>query len=140
MEAIEALCSQPGTAQLSLLGSTFIASSGDVGVAWRPLDGSPAQCLVDGSLNITSSGAFVGAFPASCPYVTAVGGTQVKTGKSVRGPSITDYEGQLNTIYLPRYTIRKLQPWTIFCPCLLVAGSPTFSLGHISSAPPSPTT
>ncbi|PIL35510.1 hypothetical protein GSI_02238 [Ganoderma sinense ZZ0214-1] len=74
---------KPDMVQLSLLGSTFVASSGDVGVAWRTLDGSSMQCLVNGSLGPDSSGAFVGAFPASCPYVTAVGGTQIRSGKSV---------------------------------------------------------
>lgn len=70
------------------MGTTFIASSGDVGVAWRTLDASAIQCLVNGTLETSSSGSFVAAFPASCPYVTAVGATQVSPGKSVRCPSL----------------------------------------------------
>ncbi|KAI1796878.1 subtilisin-like protein [Ganoderma leucocontextum] len=86
--------------KLSLTGITFIASSGDVGVEWRTLNDSSTHCFVNGTLGSNSTGAFVGAFPASCPYVTAVGGTQVSPGKSARGPSPIAYECQPNVVRL----------------------------------------
>ena len=74
------------TEQLSLMGITVVVSSGDFGVEFQA-SGDP-ECLVNGTLtvqapNSTQQGGFVGAFPASCPYVTAVGSTQVSPGKSV---------------------------------------------------------
>ncbi len=67
--------------QLSLTGITFVASSGDGGVAYSQAEG----CLVGGSLEFfVDEGSFVGQFPASCPYVTAVGATSVAPGKTVR--------------------------------------------------------
>ena len=67
--------------KLSLTGITFVASSGDGGVAYSQAE----ECLVDGELEFfVEEGSFVGQFPASCPYVTAVGATSVAPGNTVR--------------------------------------------------------
>ena len=60
---------------------TFVLSSGDQGVAYSEVE----ACLVNGTLqSFAEEGSFVGQFPASCPYVTAVGSTMVARGNSVR--------------------------------------------------------
>lgn len=60
---------------------TFVASSGDGGVGYSQAE----ACLVNGTLTALAgaNSTFIGQFPASCPYVTAVGATQVKSGNSV---------------------------------------------------------
>ena len=67
--------------QISLTGVTFVVSSGDHGVAYVSLE----QCLSsDGSLvSDSTNGTFLGQFPASCPYVTAVGATQLPKNRTV---------------------------------------------------------
>ncbi|RDX57219.1 subtilisin-like protein [Lentinus brumalis] len=71
--------------KLSLTGITWVASSGDGGVAYSQAE----ECLVDGELEFfPDEGSFVGQFPASCPYVTAVGATSVAPGKSAKDPEI----------------------------------------------------
>ncbi|KAI0737895.1 subtilisin-like protein [Daedaleopsis nitida] len=76
-------CTEMG--KLSLTGVTFVASSGDGGVGYSGAE----ECLVNGTLTaFASSGSFVGQFPASCPYVTAVGATSVAPGNSVSDPEI----------------------------------------------------
>ncbi|KAG6008285.1 hypothetical protein E4U21_004747 [Claviceps maximensis] len=59
--------------KLGLQGVTVLAASGDAGPA--SMDGS---CIdpASGCLNVTA-GIFSPSFPASCPWVTAVGGTQL---------------------------------------------------------------
>lgn len=61
-------------AKLGLMGTTFVFSSGDYGVA-----GNGDKC--------GKGGRFSPEFPASCPYVLAVGATQVKNNTSVIGTS-----------------------------------------------------
>ncbi|KAG2122346.1 subtilisin-like protein [Suillus clintonianus] len=68
-------------AKLGLMGVTFLFSSGDLGVA-----GNGGYCLnADGSQSADGT-IFNPGFPATCPYVTAVGATQVSPGKSVWEP------------------------------------------------------
>ncbi|EJF64894.1 subtilisin-like protein [Dichomitus squalens LYAD-421 SS1] len=75
-------CAEIG--KLSLTGITFVASSGDSGVSYG---GGLGGCLVNGTLvDGNPNGSFVGQFPASCPYVTAVGATSVVPGNSVNDP------------------------------------------------------
>jgi tripeptidyl-peptidase-1 len=62
--------------KLGLQGVTVVFSSGDNGVS-----GLQSKCL--GSGNVLSP-----QFPASCPYVTAVGGTEVSPGKTVQDPEV----------------------------------------------------
>ncbi|KAF7373906.1 Subtilisin-like protein [Mycena sanguinolenta] len=72
---VQRQCTEFG--KLSLTGLTFIASSGDGGVAYSQLQ----ECLVNGTLAFTD-GSFVGQLPASCPFITAVGATSVAAGAS----------------------------------------------------------
>ncbi|KAF7376947.1 Subtilisin-like protein [Mycena sanguinolenta] len=65
--------------KLSLTGITFVASSGDGGVAYS---GSEECLLPNGTLAFNTNGSFVGQLPASCPFVTAVGATSVAAGAS----------------------------------------------------------
>ncbi|KAM0718499.1 hypothetical protein Q7P37_005569 [Cladosporium fusiforme] len=72
--------------KLGLMGTTFLVSSGDFGVS-----GNDDQCIdpnnrvpgPNASYTDGTYGAFNPSFPASCPYVTAVGGTQVIEGTNV---------------------------------------------------------
>lgn len=64
--------------KLGLLGVTFLYSSGDYGVA-----GNSGQCCTKarcagGTYNSGTAGTFNPSFPATCPYITAVGATQIK--------------------------------------------------------------
>lgn len=73
--------------KLGLAGTSFLYSSGDYGVA-----GNSGQCCTKakcagGTYNSGSSGTFNPSFPATCPYVTAVGATQVKPGGTVTATS-----------------------------------------------------
>ncbi|KAF7346770.1 Subtilisin-like protein [Mycena sanguinolenta] len=76
---LQRMCTEIG--KLSLTGITFVASSGDGGVAYS----QAAECLLpDGTLEAGNpAGSFVGQFPASCPFITAVGATSVAPGASV---------------------------------------------------------
>ncbi|KAJ7800197.1 subtilisin-like protein [Mycena olivaceomarginata] len=72
---VQRQCAEFG--KLALTGITFVASSGDYGVSYA------GQCLVDGALAFGNpSGSFVAQLPASCSYITAVGGTSVAAGAS----------------------------------------------------------
>ncbi|KAG9242153.1 peptidase S8/S53 domain-containing protein [Calycina marina] len=69
--------------KLGLLGTTILYSSGDYGVA-----GNSGQCCVNpgcegGTYNDGGSGTFNPSFPGTCPYITSVGATQVKSGTAV---------------------------------------------------------
>ncbi|TFY52562.1 hypothetical protein EVJ58_g9946 [Rhodofomes roseus] len=59
-------------AQLGARGVSIIFSSGDNGVGDGDSDPATQECYTNNGLNETK---FVPAFPASCPYVTAVGAT-----------------------------------------------------------------
>ncbi|KZT10453.1 subtilisin-like protein [Laetiporus sulphureus 93-53] len=69
-------------AKLGLMGVTFLYSSGDDGVAGN------GQCL-DADGNESYDGTrFDPGFPGTCPYVTAVGATQIVPGNSVWEPEV----------------------------------------------------
>ncbi|KAJ7639286.1 tripeptidyl peptidase A [Roridomyces roridus] len=61
-----------GFAQLGARGVTLTASSGDGGVGDGDPDPATQQCITNDGTNRT---AFIPGFPASCPFITAVGGT-----------------------------------------------------------------
>ena len=68
--------------KLGLQGVSIFYSSGDNGVA-----GNGAVCLnPDGTYNNGGTGRFNPAFPATCPFVTSVGATQIVPGASVTQP------------------------------------------------------
>ncbi|KAI0044219.1 hypothetical protein FA95DRAFT_1562476 [Auriscalpium vulgare] len=72
-------CSEYG--KLGLLGTSVLYSSGDFGVA-----GFGGVCL-DASGNPVDNGTkFNPDFPVGCPFVTAVGATQINPGSTVRDP------------------------------------------------------
>ncbi|KAJ5565531.1 hypothetical protein N7535_007169 [Penicillium sp. DV-2018c] len=60
--------------KLGTQGVSVVVASGDSGVAGRGGDPTPSNCLgKDGKI-------FAPDFPASCPYLTAVGGTEIPSG------------------------------------------------------------
>ncbi|KAI0787653.1 subtilisin-like protein [Fomes fomentarius] len=71
-------CTEYG--KLGLMGMTFLYASGDNGVA----SNAENLCLAANGSTVVGEGNFLPNFPATCPYVTAVGATQVDPGKSVR--------------------------------------------------------
>jgi tripeptidyl-peptidase-1 len=70
-----------------LLGTTVLYSSGDYGVA-----GNGGLCLNDDGSQSKAGQRFNPGFPAGCPYVTAVGATQVPAGRKVTDPESATYE------------------------------------------------
>jgi tripeptidyl-peptidase I len=93
--------------KLGLQGVSILYASGDFGAA-----GTQSQCCVNpgcagGDLQDgESGGAFNPLFAASCPYVTAVGATQVNAGSSVSDPeSAADFSGGgfSNVFAMPSY-------------------------------------
>ena len=86
--------------KLGATGVTFLVASGDAGVA-----GNGGSCLAPGSTPNNAidapagTGAFNPSFPATCPYVTAVGATQLKQGtKVVAGATLTNFEEAATTL------------------------------------------
>ena len=99
--------------KLGLQGTSFLFSSGDYGVA-----GNGGQCIApNGSYNDGTSGMFNPSFPPVCPYVTAVGATQVKPGASVTEPEeacetvIYSGGGFSNVFDLPAYQSAAVKSW-----------------------------
>ncbi|KAG6827607.1 hypothetical protein H0H92_011146 [Tricholoma furcatifolium] len=68
-------------AKLGLMGTSIFYSSGDFGVA-----GYDNVCLNSTLQPVANGTVFSPAFPVSCPYVTAVGATQVNPGSTVNDP------------------------------------------------------
>ncbi|KAF8217807.1 peptidase S8/S53 domain-containing protein [Mycena galopus ATCC 62051] len=65
-------------AKLGLQGVTIVYSSGDNGVA-----GNSALCLNPDGTQTADGKIFNPSFPSTCPFVTAVGATQINPGASV---------------------------------------------------------
>jgi len=63
--------------KLGLQGTTVVVSSGDSGVGYARGTNNP-NCLGP------TGQAFVPDFPASCPYITAAGGSYLPRGANVR--------------------------------------------------------
>ncbi|KAF9063311.1 subtilisin-like protein [Rhodocollybia butyracea] len=72
-------CNEYG--KLGLLGTTILYSSGDDGVA-----GNGGVCLNSTGLPDPNGTMFNPSFPATCPFVTAAGATQVNPGSTVFEP------------------------------------------------------
>ena len=99
--------------KLGLQGTTFLYSSGDFGVA-----GNGGECISrNGTFNSGTGGVFNPSFPPTCPYVTAVGATQIRPGASVTEPEIacenTIYSGGgfSNVFSLPDYQSAAVSSW-----------------------------
>ncbi|RFU78327.1 serine endopeptidase [Trichoderma arundinaceum] len=75
--------------KLGLQGTTVLVSSGDYGAAMPPLEDSPSGCLSGSGQNQTI---YNPGNPVSCPYLTAVGATQLEPGTT-----ILDAEGAMQT-------------------------------------------
>ncbi|KAJ7145759.1 peptidase S8/S53 domain-containing protein [Mycena epipterygia] len=92
-------------AKLGLMGVTVLYSSGDSGVA-----GDDELCLnPDGSQSVTGE-IFNPMFPATCPFVTGVGATQINPGakvtdpESAADPDFTDSAGGFSNYFaIPTY-------------------------------------
>ncbi|KAG0651511.1 Sedolisin-A [Hyphodiscus hymeniophilus] len=69
--------------KLGLAGTTFVFSSGDSGVAGNNGDCCTKAKCAGGTYNTGGSGTFNPAFPATCPYITSVGATQIKPNTAV---------------------------------------------------------
>ncbi|TFK74739.1 subtilisin-like protein [Pluteus cervinus] len=67
--------------KLGLLGSSILYSSGDFGVA-----GFDGVCLNEEKQPVVNGTVFNPDFPVTCPFVTAVGATQVNPGSTVNDP------------------------------------------------------
>ncbi|KAJ5599005.1 hypothetical protein N7450_000072 [Penicillium hetheringtonii] len=65
--------------KLGMQGVSVVVASGDSGVAGRGGDPTPSNCLGD------DGKVFAPDFPASCPYMTAVGATVIPLGGSSTG-------------------------------------------------------
>lgn len=106
--------------KLGLLGTTFLFSSGDYGVA-----GNGGECLnPNGTYNDGTYGRFNPSFPGTCPYILSVGATQVKDGTNVVTALATGTEpeeacetviysggGFSNVFPLPSYQKTTVQNW-----------------------------
>ncbi|TFK74740.1 subtilisin-like protein [Pluteus cervinus] len=68
-------------AKLGMMGSSILYSSGDSGVA-----GNGGVCLDSTKQPATNGNVFNPGFPVTCPFVTAVGATQVNPGSTVNDP------------------------------------------------------
>jgi tripeptidyl-peptidase I len=84
------------------------SSSGDNGVA-----GNGAVCLNDDGSQSPSGRRFNPGFPSGCPYITAVGATQVPAGRKVTDPESATYQviysGGGFSNYFPRPDYQKAQ-------------------------------
>lgn len=101
-------------AKLGLMGTTFLFSSGDYGVA-----GNEGQCIdpKTGQYNDGSNGKFNPSFPGGCPYVLSVGATQVDPNNTILAPEsacqqvIYSGGGFSNVFSLPSYQSNAVKKW-----------------------------
>lgn len=107
-------------AKLGLAGSTFLYAAGDYGVS-----GNLFKCIepLNKTLNAGDNGIFNPSFPASCPFVTAVGATQLKANRTVQlNSTFTSPEvaaetrvesggGFSNVFGLPAYQAAAVKNW-----------------------------
>ncbi|KAJ8124745.1 hypothetical protein O1611_g8896 [Lasiodiplodia mahajangana] len=92
--------------KLGLMGVTLLFSSGDTGVA-----GLSGRCLLDNGAPTpvgASYGRFNPLFPASCPWITSVGGSALPANGSLTSRQVVAYEfppggGFSNLFPLPDY-------------------------------------
>ena len=82
--------------KLGLMGTTVLAGTGDHGTASYTENG--LLCLDDTSGNATN-GRFSPLFPASCPWVTSVGGTQMPKSIDLRMSAATTNETTFRLTY-----------------------------------------
>ncbi|KZT63388.1 subtilisin-like protein [Daedalea quercina L-15889] len=109
---LERMCNE--FAKLGMMGVTVLWSTGDYGVA--ALGG---QCLNStGSLGTGSGYPIFGpSFPATCPYVTSVGATEINTSSPAQesaayvSPQVSSGGGFSNVFALPSYQKSAVQDY-----------------------------
>lgn len=100
--------------KLGLAGITVLYASGDYGVAGRR-----GTCInsTNTMLNNSSDSLFNPSFPATCPYVTAIGATQIKQNAPINAPEVAcetqirSGGGFSNVFSLPSYQASAVQSW-----------------------------
>lgn len=112
--------------KLGLVGTTFVYSSGDYGVGGNSGQCLKAQTIPTYGVGYTngSSGAFNPAFPSTCPYVTAIGATQVQYTANVVTDLITGTQPEMasetvifsgggfsNVFQMPSYQASAVSGW-----------------------------
>ncbi|KAG2068077.1 subtilisin-like protein [Suillus decipiens] len=101
-----------GMAVLGTRGVSLLFSSGDYGVGDGNADPATQQCYSNDGLNVTK---FLPSFPASCPYVTAVGATVniPETAVYFSGGGFSDYfvRPEYQEVAVSEY-LAKLAPGT----------------------------
>lgn len=101
-------------AKLGLAGTTVLYATGDFGVA-----GSKGRCVdpATKTFNSGANGLFNPSFPATCPYITAIGATQINPNRSITDPEeaiATDMHsggGFSNVFGLPAYQAEAVDSW-----------------------------
>lgn len=100
--------------KLGLAGSTVVYAAGDFGVA-----GTRDRCLdkTTNTYNNGTGGAFNPAFPASCPFVTSIGATQLRPNATILGEEVACETkirtggGFSNVFALPDYQVNAVKSW-----------------------------
>ncbi|KAK3615613.1 hypothetical protein LTR56_026487, partial [Elasticomyces elasticus] len=78
--------------KLGLQGHTFVFSSGDNGVGGVQPNAGENGCIASDLSSLTNGTVFSPTFPANCPYVLAVGATQLDDNQTVLGSeSVWDF-------------------------------------------------
>ncbi|MCJ1462898.1 hypothetical protein MMC07_001502 [Pseudocyphellaria aurata] len=101
-------------AKLGLAGTTVLYATGDFGVA-----GSRGRCVdpVTKTFNGGANGLFNPSFPATCPYVTAIGATQINPNRTITDPeeaiarNMYSGGGFSNVFGLPAYQAEAVNSW-----------------------------
>ena len=78
--------------KLGLQGVTVVYSCGDTGVSNRGLCCDNPGCANQTANFTATAPTFFPQFPASCPWLTAVGGTRIKPGASVADREVVAHE------------------------------------------------
>lgn len=82
--------------KLGLQGVTVVFSCGDTGVSYRNFCCNNPGCA-NQTTNVNAAGrTFFPYFPASCPWVTAVGATQIVAGNPVTAPEVVAQKGTIS--------------------------------------------
>jgi len=90
--------------KLGLMGTTFLFASGDSGVA-----GNFELCIAANGTQTTDGIRFNPDYPATCPFITAVGATQIEDGQTVKDPEVAVHDiffsgGGFSDVYaMPAY-------------------------------------
>ncbi|KZP19257.1 subtilisin-like protein [Athelia psychrophila] len=104
-------------AKLGLMGTSILYASGDSGVANRN-----DNCIDADGKQTRKGTRFNPSFPATCPYVTAVGATQMVNGSSVNDPEVVcetvirSGGGFSNVFAMPDYQVSAVTNYIKYTP------------------------